>query len=207
MTFDFKTERRIFLTKLKISFFFPVFHCCFGAFVVSAGAAFGLAGGGDFGNHIIEVGGVGFDGSGAGGITDGAETHDAFFDGFVILRLEEIGDGEERAIALENFAFMREVDRGQRNFLALDIHPNVHLGEIREREYAEVFAGILATIEKIPQLRALIFWVPLTEVIAVGEEALLGAGFFFITATTSEAAIVLMLFDGIEQGHGLQFVA
>ena len=97
--------------------------------------------------------------------------------------------------------------RGQRDFLALDVHPDVHLGEVGEREDAEVFAGVLAAVEEVPEFGALVFRVPLAEVVAVGEEALLGAGFFLVAAAAAEAGVVLVLLDGVEQGDGLQFVA
>jgi hypothetical protein len=100
-----------------------------------------------------------------------------------------------------------EVDRWERDLFAFDVHPNIHLGEVGERENAEVFAGVFASVEKVPKFGALIFWVPLAEVIAVGEEAFFGAGFFFIAASATEAGIVLMFFDGIEEGDGLKFVA
>ena len=83
----------------EIALFFPVFHGGFGAFVIGAGAAFGLAGGGDFGDDLVEGGGGGLDGTGAGGVTDGTEADDLAAGRFVVLRLEEPGDGEQGAAA------------------------------------------------------------------------------------------------------------
>ncbi len=191
---------------LEVSFLLSIFHGGFGAFVVGACAAFGLAGGGDLGDDLVEIGGVGLDGTGARGVTDGAEADDAFFNRFVFLGLEEIGDGEELAVALENLPLVGEIDGGEGDVLALDIHPDVHLGEVGERKDAEVFAGILAAVEKVPKFGALIFRVPLAEVIAVGEEAFLGAGLFLFAAAAAEAGVILVLLDGIEQGDGLEFV-
>ena len=70
-----------------------------------------------------------------------------------------------------------------------------------------MLAGVLATVEQVPEFGALIFGVPLTEVIAVREKALLGTGFLFIASTATETGIVLMLFDGIEQSDRLQLIA
>ena len=68
----------------KIPFLFPVFHGGFGAAVVGSGAAFGLAGGGDFLDDGIEVCGGGFDGAGAGDVSDGAETDGFGLGGFAL---------------------------------------------------------------------------------------------------------------------------
>jgi len=70
-----------------------------------------------------------------------------------------------------------------------------------------VFAGIFAAVEEVPKFRALVFRVPLAEIVAVGEEALFGTGFFLVAAATAEAGVVLVGLDGVEQGDGLQFVA
>ena len=43
--------------------------------------------------------------------------------------------------------------------------------------------------------------------VAVGEETLLGAGFFLVAAAAAEAGVVLVFLDGIEEGDGLEFVA
>jgi hypothetical protein len=42
-------------TFLEVSFFLAVFHRGFGALVVGSGAAFGLAGCGDFGDDLIKI--------------------------------------------------------------------------------------------------------------------------------------------------------
>ena len=63
--------------RLEITFFFAIFHRSFGAFIIGASSAFGLASGGDFRDDGIEGIGVGLDGAGASGITDGAEADGA----------------------------------------------------------------------------------------------------------------------------------
>ncbi len=192
---------------LEVSFLFAVFHGGFGAFVVGAGAALGLAGGGDLGDDVIEGGGIGPDCSGAGGIADGAEADDFFGDCFAVLWFEEISDGEQGSVALKDFALVGEVDGGKGDLFAFNIHPDVHFGEIGQGEYAEVFAGISASVEKVPEFGALVFRVPLPKIVAVGEEAFLGTGFLLVAATTAECGIILMFLKGIEKGDGLEFVA
>ena len=66
---------------------------------------------------------------------------------------------------------------------------------------------MVATVEKIPQFGTLVFRVPLAEVVAVGEEALFGAGFLLVAAAATEAGVVLVELDGVEQGDSLEFVA
>ena len=61
------------LFPLKIPLAFAVFHGGFGAFVIGAGAALGLARGGDFGDDLVEVRGGGVHGACAGDISNGAE--------------------------------------------------------------------------------------------------------------------------------------
>ena len=125
----------------------------------------------------------------------------------MILGLEEISDGKELAIAFEDFALVSEVDRGKRDVLAFDVHPDVHLGEVRERKNAEVFARVFASVEEVPKFGALVFWIPLSEVVAMREEALFGASLFLIASSATEAGVVLVFFDRVEERDGLKFVA
>jgi len=166
-----------------------------------------LAGGGDLGNDVLERGGAGFDGSGAGGVADCAEAH-GFGDRLVFREKgHEDRDGGACAAPLEDLAFVGEVKRRQGDFLLLEIHPDVHFGEVREGEDAEVFAVLFAPVEQIPEFRALVFWIPLAEAVPVGKEALLGAGLFLVAAPAAEAGVEAVCLDGIKQGDRLQGVA
>ena len=51
-----------------------------------------------------------------------------------------------------------------------------------------MFSVVLAPVEDIPELGALVLRIPLTEVITVGEETLLGAGFLFVTSRATDSA-------------------
>ena len=102
---------------------------------------------------------------------------------------------------------MSEVDRGERDFFAFDVHPDVHLGEVRERKNAEVFAGVLASVEEVPEFGSLVLRIPLTEVVAMREEAFFGTSLFFIASAATEAGVVLVLLDRVEERDGLKFVA
>src|SRR5215217_1569621 len=94
----------------EVSFLLAVFHGGFRALVVGAGAALGLAGGGDLRDDLVEVGSLGFHGAGAGRVTDGTEADDTLGHLLVLLCLEEFGHGQQRAVALEDLALVGEVD-------------------------------------------------------------------------------------------------
>ena len=102
---------------------------------------------------------------------------------------------------------MTEIDARDLELLALDVFPHVHLGPIADGENAHVFALIQPTIVEIPNFRALILRIPLAKTIAETEEALLGAGLFFIAARPTDAAIEAKLLDRREERGDLQAVA
>ncbi len=58
-----------------------------------------------------------------------------------------------------------------------------------------------------PQLGPLALGVPLAEVVAEAEHALLGAGALLVAAGTAERGVEAVLLDRVEQGRGLQAVA
>ena len=66
---------------------------------------------------------------------------------------------------------------------------------------------LLAAIENIPQLRALILRIPLTEGITMREEALLGTRLLFVTTTATKGSVVLAFFKCLQQGYCLQTIA
>ncbi len=80
---------------LEVAFFFTIFHGGLAALVISAGAALGLAGGGDFCDDVIESGGGAFYSAGAGDVSHGAEADGFFYDGFIRLGVGEAGLGVE----------------------------------------------------------------------------------------------------------------
>jgi hypothetical protein len=69
-----------------------------------------------------------------------------------------------------------------------------------------MLAHMLFAIEDIPQFRALVFGIPLSEFIAMRKEPFFGTGFLFIAAAASDGYIEFVFFDGIQQGNGLQYV-
>ncbi len=75
-------------------------------------------------------------------------------------------DHHDRLIAKNDVAFLREIQRHDRNLLHVDIEPNVELRPIGNREHANAFPFVEAGVENIPQLGPLVFWVPLAQPIA-----------------------------------------
>ena len=91
--------------------------------------------------------------------------------------------------------------------LAADVVPDVELGPVREREDPHVLARVDAAVVEAPQLGALHLRVPLAELVAVGVDALLGAGLLLVAAAATEGGGEAVLLDGVEQGADLQPVA
>ena len=65
----------------------------------------------------------------------------------------------------------------------------------------------MATVVEVPQLGTLVLRVPLPEVVAEAEHALLGAGLLLVATGTAEHRVVLALLDAAQQGGGLEAVA
>ena len=63
-----------------------------------------------------------------------------------------------------------------------------------------------AGVVDVPQLRTLVFGVPLLELVAEAEDALLGAALLLVATGTAEGSIELILVQGIQQGLGLHQV-
>ncbi len=122
--------------------------------------------------------------------------------GRVVLAL-----GEQHAVALEDAALVGEVDRRDLDALAADVVPDVQLGPVGDREDPHVLALVQAAVVEAPQLGALHLRVPLAELVAVGVDALLGAGLLLVAAAATEGGGEAVLLDGVEQGADLVAVA
>ena len=70
-----------------------------------------------------------------------------------------------------------------------------------------MLAGVDAAVVEAPQLGALHLRVPLAELVAVGVDALLGAGLLLVAAATAERGGETFLLDGVQQGADLEPVA
>src|SRR5271155_4933004 len=67
---------------------------------------------------------------------------------------------DEAAVALDDRAGRREVERHHRDFLLLDVAPHVELGPVGEREDPNGFARADSAIVDVPQFRPLVLRIP-----------------------------------------------
>src|SRR5699024_4684609 len=137
--------------------------------VGASGSALGHSGGSHLGEDRLEVIGARFDGSGAAHVSDGAVADLLGRDGLAVAWGGEFAGGPPHAVALEDFAFVGEVELGQFDAFAGDVAPHVEFGEVRDREHAHVLTGQVAAVVDVPQLGALAAGVPAAELIAQGE--------------------------------------
>src|SRR3954466_15492508 len=170
-------------------------------------AALGDLRGGDLGDDGVELGGGRGDGARAAHVADGPVAHARRER---LLALDELDVGRQRVehpVAAEHLALVGEVDRGDLEALLLDVLPDVELGPVREREHADVLALADAPVVDAPQLGPLPARVPLAEVVAEAEDALLRAGALLVAARPAERGVEAVLLDRVEQRRRLQAVA
>ncbi len=105
------------------------------------------------------------------------------------------------------FALVREVDPGQHDLLLADVLPHVELGPVRQREHPDVLARLDEAVVDVPELGPLGLRVPLAEVVAEREDALLRAGALLVAAGAAEGCLEAVLLDRVEQRHRLEPVA
>ena len=102
---------------------------------------------------------------------------------------------------------MCEVDRGDLELLRVDVLPHVELRPVGDREHAYVLSLVDAPVVEIPQLRPLVLRVPLAELVAEREHALLRPRALLVAARAAEGRVELVLLDRVEQRDRLQLVA
>ena len=154
-----------------------------------------------------EVGGIRFDRAGAAHVADRAVADDAALDGLAGARRRELADRAPHAVARIHLALVREVQRRERDALALDVAPDVELGPVRDRERAHVLAGGVAAVVQAPQLGPLVARIPLAELVAQRDDPLLRARLVLVAARAAEDGVVAAGGDRVEQRQRLQRVA
>ena len=85
-----------------------------------------------------------------------------------------------------------EVHRHDRDLLQVDVLPDVELGPVGEREDADGFALVDLGVVEVPQLRPLVLGVPLAELVAEREDALLGPRFLLLAPRPAEGGVELV---------------
>ena len=91
----------------------------------------------------------------------------------------------------EAITLVAEINARHFELLLADVLPDVHLGPIREREDPDRLALVDLAIVEIPELGALVLRVPLAELVAEGEDALLGAGLLLVPPRAAEEGVTV----------------
>src|SRR6266540_2790511 len=192
----------------EVALALAVFHGCFREAVVGPGrAAFGDPRRRDLDGDLLRRGRDRLDGGGAAHVADGPEPHRGLEHLFPVVDGQVGPDGHEHPVAAEDLATVRVVDRRQLDGVGGDVLPDVELRPVRQREDAEMLAGAMAAVVQAPQLGPLVLRVPLPELVAVREHALLGASLLLVAATAAEHGVEAVLGDRLEQDRGLEPVA
>ena len=174
--------------------------------VDDAVGAFGIADGHELLDDLGHCVGFGADGAGAGAAAERAEAagDPLLFSGKALN--EGLFERDEGVVANEHFSWLGEVERDDGNFFEMDVVPDIELGPVGEREDADAFAGADAAVEEGPQFGALVFRIPLASGVAEGEDALLGAGFFFVAARAAKGSVEAVSAKAVEEGLGFEVI-
>ena len=167
----------------------------------------GDPGGRDLGDDGLDAGRVGAHRAGAGHVADRAVAHDHALDRLVRPVRQEGARGQPHAVAAEDVTLVGEVDGRHLHVLAGDVLPDVHLRPVGDGEDAHVLAAAEAAVVERPQLRSLRARLPLAELVAQGEDALLGAGLLLVAPGAAEDGVELVLGDGIQERRRLEPIA
>ena len=184
-----------------------MFHGCFLIEVDDTCGAFALRSCHHLLHNLFDGCGVAFHGSRQGPATKGTEANHAhvnlrnkFFRQTVVIGHDEV------AVNLYARTFLCEIERHDRDVLESDVLPNVKFRPVAEREYANAFSLVYATVVNVPKLWALVLRVPLIELVTETEDAFLCPRLLFITTSSAEGCIELPFVQGIEQGFCLHQV-
>src|SRR4051812_37334395 len=160
--------------RLEVADTLAVLHRRFADAIVGARlAAFRDARRGDLGDYLVERRRVADYTAGTRHAPDPAEPHCRLERRLLGVAVDALGNGVDHPVAPEHLALVSEVDRRQLEVLARDVLPHVELRPVRDREHANVLAPPDARVVEVPQLGALRARVPLAEVVAEAEDALL----------------------------------
>ena len=81
------------------------------------------------------------------------------------------------------------------------------LGPVRQREHPDLFALADPAVVQRPRFGPLRPRIPLAELVAEAQDALLGAGAFLVTTRTAEGGVETAGLQRVEQRAGLLTVA
>src|SRR5712692_2308248 len=186
----------------EVSLLLAPFHGRFGGLVVHARRpALSDSGQRGLGDDLGCRRRIGLDRAGATDVADSSKAYRQLFDGLAFARWRNVGNRHEQAIPAHHGPAVRIVDRGHGEALALDVLPHIELRPVADGEHPHVFALRHAGVVEVPQLRALVLRIPLAELVAEREYALLGARFFLVAARPADGGIEAELGDRLQQRH------
>src|SRR5438445_6503757 len=189
----------------EVSLLLAPLHGGFRSLVVHARRpALGDSGQHGLGDDLSRRCGGGLHRAGATDVTHGAEAHRKLLDPFAGARWGDLRHRNEQAVAAHHRAAVGVVDGGHGEALALDVLPDVELGPVADREHAYVLALRNPRVVQAPQLWPLVLRVPLAELVAEREHALLGARLFLVAARPADRGIETELGDRLQQRHRLR---
>src|ERR687898_542754 len=193
---------------LEVALALAVFHAGLADAVVGPrGAALGDAGHRGLLDDRLDARCRRLDRTGTRGVADGAEADGALLDLLAVEQRDPRRLGQPHAVALEHPLGVGEVDGRQLDVLGGDVLPDVELGPVGQREHPDVLALAVAAVVEGPELGPLVLGVPLAEVVAEAEHALLGPGLLLVAPGAAEHGVEPVLVDRPEQEHCLDAVA
>src|SRR5712692_4507724 len=191
----------------EVSLLLAPLHGGFRSLIVHARRpALGDSGQHGLGDDLSRRCGGGLHRAGATDVTDGAEAHRQLFQFLALARGSDVGNGHQQAVPAHDGPAVRIVDRGHGEALALDVLPHIELRPVADGEHSHVFALRHAGVVEVPQLRALVLRIPLAELVAEREYALLGARLFLVAACSADGSVETEFRNGLQQRYRLRGV-
>src|SRR5467141_777819 len=188
----------------EVSFLLAPFHGGFRGLVVHARRpALGDRGQRRLGDDLGGCCRGGFHRAGAADVADGTKAYRQLFDGLPFARRGDVRDRQEEAVPAHDGPAVRIINGGNGEPLARDVLPDVELGPVADREHAHVLALRHSRVVQAPELGSLVLRVPLAELVAEREHALLGARLFLVAPRAADRGVERKLSDRFEQGHRL----
>src|SRR5690606_13317159 len=141
--------------------------------IVTTIPTFRLFHGRNFRNNFFQSIGIRFYSASNGNIAQGSKTNLFCLDFFLFFQFQIFRNRNPRIASPYHLALVCQIKRRYFYVFAFYIVPNIHFGPIAYWERTEMFAFKMLSIEQIPKLRTLVFWIPLSKIIAVRKETFL----------------------------------
>src|SRR4030095_12339734 len=121
-----------------------------------------------------------------------------------LTRCEEAVEDDDLAATDDHVPFAGVVERIDRDLLQIDVLPHVELGPVRERKDTDGCLRAEPGVVEAPELRPLVFGIPLPKFVADRKEAFLGAGLLFVPAGSADGSVEHVMPQSRHQGLRLE---